>query len=78
MPAIFSSHPLDEQRLEAISELARERGWPETGETTPLPAAFGRWMSEAAARAAKAKEDDALRPGLPISPASPAGRLHPG
>ena len=78
MPAIFSSHPLDEQRLEAISELARERGWSETGETTPLPAAFGRWMSEAAARAAKAKEDDALRLGLPISPASPAGRLHPG
>ena len=74
MPAIFSSHPLDEQRLEAISALARERGWSETGEATPLPAAFRRWLSEAAARAAEAR----AMPGLATSPSSRVGHLHRG
>jgi len=78
MPAIFSSHPLDAQRLEAISDLAQERGWSESGATTPLPMAFGRWMGEAAARAAKAAEEDAAKPGLPTSPSSRARHLHPG
>ena len=74
LPAIFSSHPLDAQRLEAISTLARQRGWSESGEVTPLPAAFQHWLSEAAARAAEAEG----RPGLATSPSSPAGHLHRG
>lgn len=74
LPAIFSSHPLDAQRLEAISTLARERGWSETGEVTPLPAAFQDWLGEAAARAAGA----GAKPGLLTSPSSRAGHLHRG
>jgi len=76
LPAIFSSHPLDAQRLEAIGTLARERGWSETGEVTPLPAAFRRWLSEAAARAAEAA--DGAIPGLITSPSSRVGHLHRG
>ena len=55
MPAIFSSHPLDRRRLQAIDELSRERGWSTIGQTTPLPPAFAAWM-QAAARAAGADE----------------------
>jgi Zn-dependent protease with chaperone function len=43
-PAIFSSHPLDRQRLAAIAETAREKGWSLSGQITPLPAAFADWM----------------------------------
>ena len=50
-PAIFSSHPLDQQRIDAIRGLAQERGWSTDGEATPLPPAFERWLNEAAARA---------------------------
>ena len=33
----LSTHPLHEERIEALHELARERGYRETGELTPLP-----------------------------------------
>jgi predicted Zn-dependent protease len=75
LPAIFSSHPLDQQRIEAISELAHARVWSEAGETTPLPPAFGRWMAEAADRAAQAA-DEAI-PDKATSPSSRVGHLHP-
>lgn len=52
MPAIFSSHPLDRQRLQAMADLAREQGWSGSGQTTPLPVAFDSWMKDAAGRAA--------------------------
>lgn len=50
-PAIFSSHPLDQQRLQAITDIAQEKGWSTDGKITPLPAEFSRWMDEAADRA---------------------------
>lgn len=43
--AIFSSHPLDRQRLQAIDALARERAWSTEGAITPLPEAFADWMA---------------------------------
>jgi predicted Zn-dependent protease len=52
MPAIFSSHPLDRERLQAMADLAREQGWSGAGQTTPLPVAFDAWMKDAASRAA--------------------------
>lgn len=52
MPAIFSSHPLDRQRLQAMADLAREQGWSGSGRTTLLPVAFDAWMKDAAGRAA--------------------------
>jgi len=51
LPAIFSSHPLDGQRLQAIADAVRARGWLDTGATTPLPGEFSAWMQESAARA---------------------------
>ena len=51
LPAIFSSHPLDRQRLQAIADAVRARGWLDTGATTPLPGEFSAWMQESAARA---------------------------
>ena len=52
MPAILNSHPLDRQRLAAIAEMARARGWSGAGQTTPLPRGFDAWMKDAAGRAA--------------------------
>jgi len=77
MPAIFSSHPLDGQRLEAIGLLARKRGWSETGGTTPLPADFGRWLGEAAIRAAETEDAGGAASGPTISPSSRVVRPHP-
>jgi len=33
----FSTHPLDAKRIQNFSTIAREKGWSETGELTPLP-----------------------------------------
>lgn len=78
MPAIFSSHPLDQQRIEAIDTLAHERGWSKTGETTPLPPDFTRWMIEAADRAKARARTDGMIPGMPTSPSSLPGHPRPG
>ncbi|MCB1727921.1 MAG: M48 family metallopeptidase [Gammaproteobacteria bacterium] len=53
MPAFFSSHPLDLDRLQTITATARQQGWHENGQATPLPAAFNDWMQDAAGRAAR-------------------------
>ena len=37
---IFSSHPLDETRIENFSEIATNKGWKEMGVLTPLPDFF--------------------------------------
>ena len=50
LPAMFSSHPLDQQRLEAIEKAARENAWSRSGVITPLPAAFTDWMRVAATK----------------------------
>ena len=34
---IFSTHPMDDNRIENFSIMAEKMGWKETGETTPLP-----------------------------------------
>ena len=47
LPAVFSSHPLDRQRLNAIAKLAEENAWSRSGATTPLPARFADWMKAA-------------------------------
>jgi Zn-dependent protease with chaperone function len=33
----FSTHPLDDDRIEALDAIARERGWPSAGTPVPLP-----------------------------------------
>ena len=85
LPAIFSSHPLDRQRLQAITAAVRANGWRVSGATTPLPAQFATWMEESALRA-KAKDDgdesDSGRASAsrvrPISPSFRVSHHHPG
>ena len=36
----FSTHPLDEKRIESFSTMAKKRGWSEAGDLTPLPDFF--------------------------------------
>ncbi len=57
-PAFFSSHPLDQERLDAIVATAKANDWSTEGEVTPLPAQFSRWM-RAAARSATLDEQAA-------------------
>ncbi len=45
-PAIFSSHPLDEIRIETMKNLAQLNGWGLDGKRTPLPAKFSQWLKE--------------------------------
>ena len=45
-PAFFSTHPLDEKRIETIARVARERGWRQDLPTTPLPAQFKAWLGQ--------------------------------
>lgn len=52
MPAFFSSHPLDRDRMQAILATSRQQGWRDDGQATPLPADFNAWMQDAADRAA--------------------------
>ncbi len=40
----LSTHPLDEQRIQKIKDLAIERQWQLEGETTPLPDDYRNWM----------------------------------
>ena len=56
LPAIFSSHPLDGQRLQAIADAVRDHDWSDNGETTPLPSGFADWMRDAETRAAAVPE----------------------
>lgn len=39
------THPLSDDRVEAVSSLARKNGWLEEGELTPLPPEFMQWLS---------------------------------
>ena len=40
----LSTHPLDEDRVNAVRERAEKEGWQLQGELTPLPASFERWL----------------------------------
>jgi len=42
----ISTHPLDQQRIDQISELASENGWLLEGELTPLPDEYTEWLSD--------------------------------
>lgn len=53
-PAMFSTHPLDAQRVQATRDSALARQWEQTGTTTPLPASFAAWMKASAERAQQA------------------------
>lgn len=74
LPAIFSSHPLDRERIEAIARTADERDWPVDGAVTPLPPAYRDWLEQTRH---EAEAGDRVGRG-PISPSSPAGHRHRG
>lgn len=40
MPAFFSSHPLDQDRIDNFERMARINNWKVNGDLTPLPEAF--------------------------------------
>jgi len=42
----MSTHPLDNDRIERITEQASENGWSTEGELTPLPAGFESWLTQ--------------------------------
>lgn len=42
--AFATTHPLHQDRIDAIADLAAENGWAVTGETTPLPDDFSDWL----------------------------------
>jgi predicted Zn-dependent protease len=37
---LFSTHPLDQDRIDSFSSVAKQKGWSETGKLTPLPDFF--------------------------------------
>lgn len=39
------THPLSDDRVEAVEKLATENGWSNDGELTPLPEEFVKWLS---------------------------------
>lgn len=39
-----STHPLDQDRIDQISQLAQENGWLEVGDLTPLPDKYADWL----------------------------------
>lgn len=45
-PAIFSTHPLDDKRMESVRTVALKNGWKQEGDRTPLPRDFARWLKE--------------------------------
>jgi predicted Zn-dependent protease len=42
LPAILRTHPLDQDRIDAIARIAATNGWPMQGATQPLPEAIRR------------------------------------
>lgn len=40
----LQTHPLDERRIQAIQDIARDNGWKLTGEPTALPEQFQHWL----------------------------------
>jgi len=42
--AFTATHPLNENRIKSIEELANENGWSNTGSVTPLPTDFQDWL----------------------------------
>ena len=41
---LFSTHPLDQDRIDAVLEISREKGWRLDGALTPLPDGFAQWL----------------------------------
>jgi predicted Zn-dependent protease len=42
----LSTHPLDQDRIDNTEKLAASENWPLTGEITPLPKDFKRWLEK--------------------------------
>ncbi len=42
----FSTHPLDQDRIEKINNLALENGWLTVGDPVPLPESYNDWLSQ--------------------------------
>ncbi len=45
LDSFFSTHPLDDNRIQRIEEQAAANGWLATGAITPLPAQFLQWLN---------------------------------
>lgn len=41
---LFSTHPLDQKRVQSISDTAEANGWLQQGDITPLPKEFKAWL----------------------------------
>lgn len=41
-----STHPLDQDRITSAEQIAADENWPLTGEATPLPQNFQRWLDD--------------------------------
>lgn len=41
-----STHPLDQDRIAAISKIANTNNWPVDGRLTPLPDAYSEWLND--------------------------------
>lgn len=50
MSEFSSTHPLEENRIETLSELAKNNDWPQVGQVTPLPAGYHSWLLSATER----------------------------
>ena len=44
LDSFFSTHPLDENRIEAIAQQSLNNGWDSNGDVTPLPEQFIAWL----------------------------------
>lgn len=44
LDSFFSTHPLDDNRIQGIEEQAATNGWLSSGAITPLPAQFLQWL----------------------------------
>ena len=40
----ISTHPLDQERIDTLNQLARDNNWLATGDLTPLPDAYSNWL----------------------------------
>ncbi len=68
-PAFFSSHPLDQERLDAIIATAKANGWSTDGSVTPLPSQFSAWLRQS--QQASIRQDDAPAKAVPETPPVP-------
>jgi beta-barrel assembly-enhancing protease len=59
-PAFFSTHPLDQKRIQTLARIARDQGWRSDLPTTPLPAQFKAWLGGGEAQTAEESNGNGL------------------